>query len=148
MNRQEHKMRWTCSRNGCWKDKNQLKFDVFNGCFPKPSINFSDIDGIVEWKGHFLLIEWKYQPIDRLEQGQFLTFQRFSRIMIAGRRIGTVWVIAGDAEQMNPTHIQEWQNGQPGQWQPCDLHGLRDKITAWFEYVDSGQFLPAHAIGR
>lgn len=121
-------MRWECPRDGCWKDKNLLKFDVFAGCFPR-DINFTDLDGIVELNGNYLVLEWKNSPCT-LPTGQRIMFQRMTSTGII-----SALIVAGNAELMEPTHMQPWWMGKPGKWVACDIHSLRDRICNWVEMI-------------
>lgn len=50
-----------------------LNFDVFKGCFPRGCVP-TDLDGIIEIGGHFLVIEWK-NPGGKVSGGQQWTFE-------------------------------------------------------------------------
>lgn len=71
-------------------DPNKLwDFTPLNGCFGRTGIKVSDIDGIVERKGHLLVIETK-RPGERMEKGQRLLFAEIVRqghmvIVVTGR---------------------------------------------------------------
>lgn len=123
-----HTMRWQCPRDGCWKEKNLLKFDVFAGCFPR-DINFTDLDGIVELNGNFLVLEWKNSPC-KLPTGQRIMLERMT-----ASGVYSALIVAGDAERMIPSHVQGWWKGRSEAWKPCDIHLLRDRICNWVEQV-------------
>ena len=64
-------------------------FTPLNGCFGRTGIKVSDIDGIVERKGHLLVIETK-RPGEGMEKGQRLLFAEFVRqghtvVIVTGR---------------------------------------------------------------
>ena len=128
MTSEAHLMRWKCEHDGCWKEKNLLDFSVFTGLFPR-NINFTDVDGLVELNGKFLLQEWKHQQ--GLPTGQKLMIERLTRIDEF-----TVFVVIGSSETMSPTLIQEWHNGTPTKWNSCDQKQLLDRISAWVTWAE------------
>lgn len=69
-------LRWDCGRQGCYR--NALPdWAVFNDCFPR-GIRVSDVDGIVEIGGAFLMIEWKGGKGVGLPEGQRRMLRRFA----------------------------------------------------------------------
>lgn len=52
------KMDWECSRNGCFNEIKRLDFGAFFDCWPQ-KISMSDVDGICEIDGAFLMLESK-----------------------------------------------------------------------------------------
>lgn len=116
-------MRWDCDRDGCFKVKKQLKLGHFDDCFPD-LIGFSDVDGIVEYKHRFLLIEWK--PSRKLSTGQRLTYERMS----VHPEFSAV-VVVGDAETMEVYEYCTFVGGVRSRWVSDDLDGLKRRIKQW-----------------
>ena len=72
--------KWDCGKQGCYVKKVMPKFDSIRHLFPG-DVRLSDIDGIVELRGHFLCFEIKpYAKIgDIIKEGQMTLYDRFSR---------------------------------------------------------------------
>lgn len=117
-------MRWNCLRDGCWKDANQLKFNVFSGLFPR-SINFTDIDGVVEWNGRALAIEWKSEGTD-VPTGQEIMMRRLS-----DDRRWTWVVVEGDAADMSVARYRWVFGGEVTHWETGDMSSLKERIESW-----------------
>jgi hypothetical protein len=123
---QHTRMRWDCERDGCFNKKKRLKFDVFADALPG-RIAFSDVDGIVEISGAFLLLEWKGVP-GNLPTGQHLLFSRLSKLPRSA-----VFVIAGCAESMTPEQRRIYWEGNPGPWVDTSLDEMNALIANWVE---------------
>lgn len=71
------RMRWDCKKDGCYRDICP-KLSLFDECFTGRNC-LGDIDGILERKGHFLLVEWK-SPGGHLSTGQRIMFNRMAEL--------------------------------------------------------------------
>ena len=60
-------LRWDCGKSGCFNKILRPRIEEFAGCFPG-RISLSDIDGIVEVGGFFLLLEWKAKFVGSLKK--------------------------------------------------------------------------------
>ena len=74
----DYKMRWKCMDKGCYLDKVEPRLWDFHDCFPK-NMSMGDIDGIVEIKGNFLVVEWKGVG-GTLTTGQHILLQNLTRL--------------------------------------------------------------------
>lgn len=110
-----------------------------DGCFPR-GIRPTDIDGLVEIKGRFLLIEAKGRG-RVLPAGQGYTLKRLSeRMAVACPACGHSFSVAArwtvilvwGAPQI-PEHIAIW----PGLPQPATLPMLRDAVASWATWADT-----------
>ena len=117
-------MRWNCDKDGCWKDKNQVKLGVFDECFPG-LIGFSDLDSIVEIDGHFLLMEWKYGDSE-LPEGQWIMF----RNMTLNER-WTVVLVNGNAESMEVSSVRVIAKGRMGSLEESSIGNLKLRCNEW-----------------
>jgi hypothetical protein len=118
-----YKMFWDCKVNGCFNDLHRLKFHVFKDCFPG-KISFTDIDGIVEINGLVLMLEWKSSD-SPLPTGQKIMFERLSKKDIC------VFVVYGNAENMEVYKLMQYINGTTRGWENIDLTGLKERISEW-----------------
>ena len=91
-----------------------------DGCFGQSRISPTDIDGIVEHRGRFLLLEAK-GPKASVSRGQGIMFDHLMRTGIF-----TVFVIWGSPGA--PVRGQLW----PAKPRPCDLAGLRRVVSGWY----------------
>jgi len=93
-------------------------------------VGVSDIDGIIERKGHFLVMESKNE-LEKLPQGQAILLEQLSRI-----EKFTVLLV-----HMNTRdgHIFAYQKCVMGEWSQLyyvDNLTFSEKISQWFRVVD------------
>lgn len=117
-------MRWDCEIRGCFNLKKRLKFQVFSRAFPG-LINFTDVDGLVEYNGNALMLEWKSAPV-ALSRGQEIMGKRLSK----GKRF-TIFYVAGDAETMEVFSRACFFDGRWYSWRGADLSDLNLAIEHW-----------------
>ena len=70
-------MRHKCKSDGCYLETLHPPLEMFASAFPG-YIAMSDIDGITERRGHFLVIEWKVKP-GKVSVGQEILLQALAR---------------------------------------------------------------------
>jgi hypothetical protein len=92
------------------------------GCFG-PTISPTDVDFIVERRGHFLVGEIK-RPDQEVPQGQMILLEALSRLPQF-----TVFILVGDIEghEIEPTKLLIL--GQ--EWQPASTETFRAFCTEW-----------------
>jgi hypothetical protein len=117
-------MGWQCDRDGCFNKKMRPKIEEFARCLPG-RIAFSDVDGIVEINGRFLMLEWKSRT-PSLPAGQRIMYSRMTT-----NPLFRVLVIHGDAETMEVTRYGEYAAGQFGGWTDGDLESLKAYVRCW-----------------
>lgn len=120
-------MRWKCEKDGCFNEKKRLKLGSLAQALPG-SCQFSDVDAICEYRGRFLLIEWKSRE-GALPLGQQILFQQLTR----QSEKTIVFVVAGDAEDMSVDAICFVYQGDVSEWQQCSLDVLLGFIKDWYE---------------
>lgn len=119
-------MRWNCREKGkCYNETLRPRIEEFAGCFPG-KISFSDVDGIVEIGGHFLLLEWKSDG-GELRGGQRIMYQNMTAI---SPRFHVI-VVHGHPREMLIESVQVFRGGEAGSVEPCDFSGLFERIEAW-----------------
>ena len=121
------RMRWDCSpdRDGCYRERGQPDLTVLDECFPG-RIAMTDVDGLVEINGQFLLIEWKRRG--DVPAGQRIMFERMTR-----HPEFTILVIVGDPATMEVKCYDVFQDGRRKGWRDCDLSELKRRVGAWAE---------------
>ncbi len=101
-----------------------------DNCFHGTRIRVSDLDGIVERNGQFLVIEAKgvKKPIP---QGQAIMFSRLTNNGF------TVLVIWGTPNQ--PEQLQVWYPGRdkPGPMQPARVDDIQNIVRRWFDWANN-----------
>jgi hypothetical protein len=100
-------------------------YSIFNDCFPGTKIRPSDIDFIVERKGHVLVIEFK-PALDCLKDGQRYTLECLSRIP----KFVVLFVIGEKNKPVAYWHVPNWTNKVD-----IDLETLKTQMRKWFEKV-------------
>jgi hypothetical protein len=104
---------------------------------------FSDIDGVVHHKGHFLFIEHKSMSredkLPSLPKGQLGLYSA-----LAALPNSTCWLVCGDMQKSVPYYIEEIGGSEFR----IDLRGeddmtarsvLKHILDSWFEYANSNQ---------
>jgi hypothetical protein len=123
-------MRWDCERNGCFNKLRRPKIEMFAECFPG-RINFGDVDGIVEMRGKFCLLEWKGDG-GALRLGQQLTYNAFTK-----EEGNTVLVVHGDAETMEVNAFSYFWKGVQSTPKDATMDDVKAFVVRWVGYVTS-----------
>lgn len=127
---------WDCDERGCFNIRRRLRFGVFYHCFPN-RISLTDIDGMVEIKGNFLMLEGKPPPEGGgtdgiyIPTGQRIMFERFT----ARLRGSIVYVVELDAENMEVFRFQPIFQGEVGELERGNLDKLCKEIEAWANWA-------------
>lgn len=105
---------------------------ILDGCFGNTRIKPTDIDGMVERRGHFLLLEGKGLGVP-IPQAQEIMFNKL-------RQTGnfTIIVIWG-----TPNEVSRMQVRTPTEVGDCKAatsQDLRSRVREWFEMADSTSF--------
>lgn len=119
-------LRWDCfaEGKGCMNRLLRPKIEVFAECFPG-RMNFGDVDGWIEIRGYFGVLEWKSVG-GSLGLGQKLAFERFTRN--AGY---VVFLVEGDAETMAVKRFCTFWRGRQLRWEDADLARLKTAMAIW-----------------
>lgn len=118
-------MRWDCKRDGCFNERCRLQFDRLS------ALGMTDVDGITEQNGNFLLIEWK-QVEKPLATGQRILFERLTAIPQF-----TVLVVVGDASKMEAKSMMIIRSGRVGAFHRCSIEDVRRYIHYWARLANS-----------
>lgn len=125
-------LRHECETDGCYRAE-LWDWTPFNSCFGDSGIRISDIDGIVERNGLFLMLDGK--RIGRrgerdISDGQRRLYLRFAE------KGGHVLVFHGQ-----PPRTVEWlrqwlPGGEFVRERPCSLDGLRGIVADWYIWAN------------
>lgn len=105
---------------------------ILDGCFGKTKIKPTDIDGFVERKGKFLVLETK-KPNTPIKEGQWWTFNAlintgyFTVIIIWGNTN-----VPTEMQVLYPYPIKATDKKQ------ATLNDLRTVVKWWFKYANTG----------
>jgi len=119
------KIRWKCQSDGCYLEKTMPDWGVLEGVFPR-EIFPTDIDGLVEIGGRFLIFEWKRDGAE-LTGGQE---NALTRITKTSKKISAI-VIYGDPRTMDIQNIRVIHGGASGDKEPCDLSEFKKRCRRW-----------------
>jgi hypothetical protein len=126
-------MGWNCHQGGrgnnCFNLKRRPKFAVFDSVFPR-TINFTDVDGLVEIGGHFCLLEWKGDG-GAVRRGQDLLYLRFT-----ANTKNVVLVVLGNAENMSVRAFGFYKDGVYHNAKPATLETLKNWLRGWARWAD------------
>ena len=144
----KYAMRHDCSKKGCWNIQHRPRLELLKECFPG-EIKPSDVDGTVEWQGYFLFMEFKgslgaFDPPRgrRFSSSDIYHINLTSQYRLIHRptmtlsnpTTTTLYVVC-DAEIMNVENIRTIYEGKMGEWEDCDLDGLRKRCLDWVSNV-------------
>lgn len=123
-------LRHQCDRDGCYAD-GLPNWGMLEGCFGAGRIRPSDIDGVVDRNGRFLILESKRVGA-QVKEGQHILFQS-----LAETGLFTVIVFFGDAAACTVKSARVYfPDGGYQPDAPCDLDGLRARCADWFARAD------------
>lgn len=101
-----------------------------NECFGATNIRVTDIDGFVERKGRFLVIETK-KPGEEIPQGQSLTFAA-----MADTGLFTIIVIWGKHNAPEQIGVITRRRDSNKHYQQGSVSLLQKIVSEWFNYAD------------
>lgn len=126
-------LRHDCQQDGCYRAE-LWDWTPFNDCFGDSGIRISDIDGMVERNGLFLMLDGKREGT-MLKTGQLRLYKQF-----AATKAGTAIVFYGDptARPQEVTRARIWRPGDQAVEliDPCDLDGLKQIVADWYRWAD------------
>ena len=128
------RLRWNCDAQGCFRQQGVADIEQFDDCFGG-KICFTDIDGIVERNGFFLLAEWK-EGSTKLPIGQQILFEQLTK---QSERFIVV-VIHGHLSQEKGSQPETLTVFYKGREQaPIDTShaGLRIFFKRWYQWADN-----------
>ena len=130
---------WDCEEGAkCYIKEVLPNWDVFNTeCFMPTNIKMSDIDGVVERKGHFLFFEVK-QNTKTIQYGQRLLFENLTR---DAPHISVILLYAQNvSENMDIQEYAVFKEGKMSQnWTPTSTEEMQRFVRSWFQRVDQLQ---------
>lgn len=104
---------------------------ILNGCFGTAPIAATDVDGLIERRGLFLVIETK-RPLAHIPQGQAILQKNL--VKLEKFTVLNVW-----GYQNEPVQMQIITKDQVGQPLPCNIVAFRRVVTAWYELANRYQ---------
>lgn len=110
---------------------------VLRGCFGNTKIEPTDIDGFVERKGRFLVLETKKSGVP-VKTGQWWTFN--SLVKTGYFTVIVVWGENGSPEEMQVLYPLPLL---PSEKKKADLNDLRRVVAWWFQYAENQKALSA-----
>jgi hypothetical protein len=130
-------LRWNCESSGCYNTKLRPRIEEFAGCFPGRNA-MSDVDGIVEIAGRFLLLEWKARG-GSVQIGQRIMFERLTGL---SPKI-TVIVVSGHPREMRIESVQVFHGGKSQPPEVTDFDGLKARVSAWANRASLARVRPS-----
>lgn len=115
-------------------------FGMLKGCFGDTKRRPSDIDGLLDVNGHFLVLEGKDEKDGGLDQGQGRLFRnlRFPKSVAS-----LIWwgnPPEGPIDRLRydpPVPLLVPQRGAVGMVHPASLDDLRDVVCDWHRWADA-----------
>ena len=126
-------MDYDCNRQGCHREKYQTRFDAVHDCFEGKG-RPSDIDFVVERKGHAIVAELK--PVSTVNEplpvGQAKTLLSFAD---KPHVKAYVWYLDGMTDIANITHSSRVVDGVVKPPVPVTFVDLFDFLCEWDRYA-------------
>lgn len=129
-------LRWNCQDKGCFRNLCP-KLGFFDDCFPG-RIGMSDVDGIVEIAGRFLLLEWKSEG-GFLHTGQRIMFERLTAL---SPKL-TIIVVSGDPMNMAVHNVVVFHGGNAAPAEVLDADALKARIKQWADRASMARVRPS-----
>lgn len=104
-----------------------------DGCFGDTNIRITDVDGLVERNGMYLLLEAK-SPGVQIKKGQAIMYERLARL-----RCFTVLIVWGKANQ--PERIQVTSYKSSRTIENASIESLRGVVKEWYEWANSQTYV-------
>ena len=126
----KHNLYWDCKKGKNCYIEQVPNWAVFNECFPGTNIKVSDVDGVVEHKGHFLFFEVK-QNTKSIQYGQQLLFEMLTR---DAPHISVILLYAQNvSKDMDIREYAVFRNGEMEEdWTPTTTEKVQNRVKNWF----------------
>ena len=105
---------------------------ILEGCFGNTKIEPTDIDGFVERKGKFLVLETKKLNVP-VKQGQWWTFNAL--ISTGYFTVIIIWGNTNKPEEMQVLYPAPYKATSK---RSANIDDLRNVVSWWFRYADTG----------
>ncbi|MDD5502445.1 MAG: hypothetical protein PHH26_03155 [Candidatus Thermoplasmatota archaeon] len=109
---------------------------ILKGCFGDSKIEPTDMDGLVERKGHFLVLEAK-QPGVKIKQGQWWTFNA-----LVNTGYFTIVILWGERNKPQEMQVLYPLPYKATPKRSADLRQLRKVVSWWYRYANSKKRIP------
>jgi len=122
--------RWACAKNGCYKDLCLPDWSILNDALAP--CRMGDLDGFVERRGHFLVVEWKPlgKSVERAQERALSALNEHERF--------TVLIVHGLTDPMEPKTVR-----YPfGKDKPTNLTEFQEGVRRWFAEASSKKAAP------
>lgn len=103
-------------------------WSILDGCFGNTKIKPTDVDGMVERNGKFLVFETKAIGA-HIPQGQKITLR--SLVKTGAFTVIIVW---GNTNQ--PVKAMLYTRQKEIEYDPCSLDKFREIVSKWFSYAN------------
>lgn len=113
-------LRWDCDKDGCYKQLCLPKWHVLNDSLDP--CKMTDLDGMVERRGKFLVVEWKApgQSVKNAQERALNALNRLDQF--------TVLVVHGTSDPMDPKMVRF----PFGPDKATDLERFQKGVHDWF----------------
>lgn len=107
----------------------QWDWACLDGCFGETRISPTDVDGLVERRGHILVMEAKLPGV------QVTTGQRITLDVLSKKPGVSVLIVWGKPGQ--PERIRFMGNNGERDWNEANIDTLREIVSKWFEHANN-----------
>lgn len=126
-----------CERVGCWIKNHAAPFALLQDAFGG-AIRPTDIDGMVERRGHFLTLEWKEEGTP-IPQGQRILFENFTRLVHPQESrpaciVLVVWHAKGEPAEIR--QYADFREGRMSQPRAATLAQVWEACFNWYADIE------------
>ena len=132
-----HNLYWDCKEGQDCYMKQLPNWAVFNECFEPTKIKITDLDGLVERKGHFLYFEVKQNKKD-IPTGQQILFKQLTK---NAPHISVLLLYAHNvSEEMDIQEYAVFRGGKMTQnWKPTNTQEMKGFVRQWFQRANKSE---------
>lgn len=123
-------LKWNCETDGCFNAANRLDFSAFYSSLPG-KMSFTDADGLAEYCGNGLLMEWK-STSSPLPTGQAIAYERLTR----GKILTVLWIV-GESKTMRADKVTVIFDGKYYNTPAKSTEDLNNIIKRWVSWSSS-----------
>lgn len=103
---------------------NLWDWGFLDGCFGNTRVKVTDIDGMIERRGYFLILETKLPDVE-IPKGQSILFDAL--VSTKRFRVLIIW-----GERNNPLYFQDWKRFKKTK---CTEKDIQRFVQGWFKWA-------------
>jgi hypothetical protein len=128
-------IKWKCSKDGCYVEKQLPDWGMLDGCFGNTKVSPSDFDGYIRQNGRFLFLEKKF-PNGILERAQIMAI---NTAVGQGNSVIAIWCENQDGTDISYMRVWGMPEYDPDRRFQASLDDFRAAVKLWWGRVFTGK---------